>query len=100
MESLQLFAMLLLAVAVTHLLFSAAEVIGRWMKKDVRTPGLAARGSASAGRSSWYVFFDPDDLYGRTSQPAKSYLRKNDESRNCTFAQPRKPAAGRPRATA
>jgi len=100
MDSLQLFTMLLLAIAITHLLFSAAEVIGRWLKKDVRTPEFAARGSASADRSGWYVFFDPEDLYGNKSQPAKTGQRKSDKSRTSQSSQPQKPAARRPRASA
>ena len=100
MESLQLFTMLLLAVAITHLLFSAAEVIGRWTKKDVRTPGLVARGNASVDRSGWYVFFDPADLYGRKSQPGKNSQRKNDASWTGQSTRPQKPAARRPRASA
>ena len=98
MDSLQLFTLLLLAVAITHLLFSAAEVVGRWLKKDVRTSGLAARGNTSASRSGWYVFFDPQDLYGKTSRPANASQRKSDE--NSTHSKTSKPAVKRPRASA
>ena len=75
MEPLQLFTLFLMAVAAAHLVFSATELLSRWLGKEQRVPGLMARQAGAADRSGGYVFFDPQDLYGpqpptRQSKPA------------------------------
>jgi len=67
MQPSQLFTILLLAVCAIHLLFSSVATLYRWLGKGDRTSATTFQGKKS-DRSGWYVFFDPADLYGRTSR--------------------------------
>lgn len=94
MEPLQLFTLFLLALAGTHLVFRTASLLSRWRAKGHRSSGIAAREQRAADHSSWYVFFDPEDLYGRRSSAAP-----DRERRRKTEPQRPRPAAPRMRQT-
>ena len=64
MEALHLFTMMLLAIAGIHLIFRAVDAAGRWFGRGQNVTRLETSMKTTSRNGSWYVFFDPDTLYG------------------------------------
>lgn len=65
MEALHLFTMMLLAIAGVHLIFRAVDAVSRWFGRAQSIARLDASAKITSQHGSWYVFFDPDTLYGK-----------------------------------
>ncbi|MFV0436315.1 MAG: hypothetical protein ACK5PS_02830 [Desulfopila sp.] len=98
MESLQLFTLLLLAVSAVHLLFTAVATVESWLCKNKDADHRTAKGEAAAARSAgWYVFFDPEDLYGRLARPQERDAVKKGAEAAATRSSRQGRATVRPR---
>lgn len=65
MEALHLFTMMLLAIAGVHLIFRAVDAVSHWFGRGQSIARLEASAKMTSRQGSWYVFFDPDTLYGK-----------------------------------
>ena len=89
MEPLTMFASTICSIGALHLLFTAAERLGK---------GIYNKGNQQAKREEWYCFFQPSDLLGTDWGTTEEEMSQRDHLTDADrLEQRRRQQANRPR---